>query len=159
MEPEWTDLPYSAAFLPFIDALVNRVARGEVTVADGAVGVPTLLPDQVTEVRRGASVWRVEGGAGFRPKSPGVYWLLAGKDTVGALGAGADPRESALTPASVRSVEDLWGARVVGGEEAGRAAFALTARAELRGVLLWVALLLGLAELILAAWGGRRSRG
>lgn len=159
MEPEWTDLPYSAAFLPFIDAMVNRVARGEVTVADGAVGAPTLLPDQVTEVRRGGSSWPVEGGAGFRPRMPGVYWLIAGKDTVGALGAGADPRESDLTPASPGSVEQLWEARVVGADAAGGAAFALTARAELRGLLLWIALGLGLAELLLAAWGGRRSEG
>jgi hypothetical protein len=105
------------------------------------------------------SSWQVEGGAGFRPRSPGVYWLLAGKDTVGALGAGSDPRESALAPAASGSVEELWEARVVGVETAGRAAFALTARAGLRGVLLWSALLLGAAELLLAAWGGRRSRG
>jgi aerotolerance regulator-like protein len=158
LEPEWTDLPYSAAFLPFVDALVNRVARGEVAVAEGAVGTPTLLPDAVTEVRRGVERWSVEGGAGFRPPAPGVYWLLAGTDTLGALGAGADPRESELAAAEPAVVERLWRARVTGIEGAGAAAFALAARADLRGLLLWVALVVGLAELVLAGWGGRQRR-
>ncbi len=157
LEPEWTDLPYSAAFLPFVDALVNRVARGEVATSDAAVGEPTLLPDAVTEVRRGGERWIVEGGAGFRPPTAGVYWLVAGNDTVGALGAGADPRESLLTPATRGTVERLWHARVVTGDAPGAAAFALAARADLRGVLLWLALVCGVAELILASWGGRES--
>ena len=155
LEPEWTELPYSAAFVPFVDALVNRVARGEVAVADAAVGAPTPLPDAVTEVRRENERWTVEGGAAFRPPLPGVYWLMAGPDTLGALGAGADPRESELTPAAAGMVARLWRARVVGAAGAGAAAFALAARADLRGLLLWVALLTGLAELVLAGWGGR----
>jgi hypothetical protein len=158
LEPEWSDLPVSAAFLPFVDALVNRVARGEVAVAEGAVGAPTLLPDAVTEVRRGTDRWEVEGGAPFTPAVPGVYWLLAGRDTIGTLGAGADPRESVLTAAEGGSVERLWGARVIGPEEAGQAAFALAARADLRGIFLWVALLAGLGELVLAGWGARRAQ-
>jgi hypothetical protein len=158
LEPEWSDLPVSAAFLPFIDALVNRVARGEVAVEEGAVGAPALLPDAVTEVRYGTERWVVEGGASFTPTAPGVYWLLAGRDTVGSLGAGADPRESVLAAAGVASAARLWGARVIGPERAGEAAFALAARADLRGLFLWVALLAGLAELLVAGWGARRSR-
>lgn len=150
LEPDWTDLPYSAAFLPFIDALVNRVSRGEVAVSDAAVGEPMLLPDAVTSVRRGGEEWKVEGGAGFRPPAAGVYWLMAGNDTVGALGAGADPRESLLAPAAVGNVERLWHARVVSAESPGAAAFALAARADLRGALLWLALVCGVAELIVA---------
>ena len=88
-----------------------------------------------------------------------MYWLLAGRDTVGSLGAGADPRESVLLAAEGGSVERLWGARVIGPERAGQAAFALAARADLRGMFLWVALLAGLAELVLAGWGARRSAG
>ncbi|MBW8772089.1 MAG: BatA and WFA domain-containing protein [Gemmatimonadetes bacterium] len=150
LEPEWTDLPYSAAFLPFIDALVNRVARGEVATSEATVGEPTLLPDAVTAVRRAGEEWKVEGGGGFRAPTAGVYWLIAGKDTVGTLGAGADPRESVLAPAPAGSVERLWHARVVSAESPGTAAFALAARADLRGALLWLALVCGLAELILA---------
>ena len=159
LEPEWTDLPVSAAFLPFVDALVNRVARGEVAVEEGAVGAPTLLPDAVTEVRRGTERWEVEGGAAFTPPAPGVYWLLAGRDTIGSLGAGGDPRESVLAAADAGSVERLWRARVIGPARAGEAAFALAARADLRGVFLWVALVAGLAELVVAGWGARRGGG
>ena len=54
-------------------------------------------------------------------------------------------------------VEALWGARVVGVEQAGRAAFALAARSDLRGLLLWVALIAGILELVVVAWGGRRG--
>ena len=158
LEPEWTAVPYSAAFLPFVDALVNRIARSEVVVADAAVGAPALLPDGVTGVRQGGRTWAVEGGAGFRAPTPGVYWLLAGEDTVGALSAAGDPRESILAAAPRSVVEGLWGARVVGPEEGAEAAFALAARADLRGVLLWVVLACGLAELLLAAWGGRAGR-
>jgi hypothetical protein len=51
----------------------------------------------------------------------------------------------------------LWGARVVGIEGAGRAAFALAARSDLRGLLLWVALIAGILELVVVAWGRRRG--
>jgi len=158
LEPEWTGLPYSAAFLPFIDALVNRIARSEVVVADAAVGAPTLVPDVVTEVRQGAATWSVEGGAGFRPPAPGVYWLLAGRDTVGALSAAGDPRESLLAAAPASVVEGLWGARVVEPAAGPAAAFSLAARADLRGAFLWLAVVCGLAELVVAAWGGRIGR-
>jgi hypothetical protein len=157
LEPEWTGLPYSAAFVPFIDALVNRVARGEIAAVTGSVGAPAFLPDAVTEVVRGTSRWRVEGGSGFVANELGVHWLLNGADTVGALNVGADPRESLLVPAGSGVVEELWGARVTGIEGAGRAAFALAARSDLRGLLLWVALIAGILELVVVAWGRRRG--
>src|SRR4029079_17833716 len=85
LDPAWTDLPVSAGFMPFMDALVNRLARGEVSLADGAPGDPLPLPDLVSEVRQGERNWRVEGGGVFRPGAPGAYYLLAGTDTVGAI--------------------------------------------------------------------------
>jgi hypothetical protein len=157
LEPEWTGLPYSAAFVPFVDALVNRVARGEIAAVTGSVGAPALLPDAVTEVVRGAARWRVEGGSGFVASELGVHWLVNGTDTVGALNVGADPRESLLAPAEPGVVEELWGARVTGTEGAGRAAFALAARSDLRGLLLWMALIAGILELVVVAWGRRRG--
>ncbi|MFI5235090.1 MAG: BatA and WFA domain-containing protein [Gemmatimonadales bacterium] len=155
-DPAWTDLPVSAAFVPFVDALVNRLARGEVVVDDGTVGASVLLPDAVSEVRRVDARWAVEGGAGFTPPSPGLYWLLSGRDTIGALAANADPRESLLAPASASLVRSLWpSARVLPLADAVNAAFALSSRTDLRGPLLWAALLLALAELVVAGWGGR----
>lgn len=155
-DPAWTDLPLAAGFVPFVDALANRIARGEVVTDDAAAGEPTLLPDAVTAVRGAGRSWSVEGGAAFTPPEPGVYWLLAGRDTIGALAANADPRESLLAPATPAQVRALWPtARVVTGAAAGAAAFALGARSDLRGPLLWTALALAIAELLVAGAGAR----
>ena len=159
LDPAWTDLPVSAGFMPFMDALVNRLARGEVSLADGAPGDPIPLPDLVSEVRQGERDWRVEGGGVFRPADPGAYYLLAGTDTVGAISANIDPRESLLAPATDRQVEQLWkGARIVSLGAAGDAVFGSAARGDLRGPLLWAALALALAEVLLASLWRRQPR-
>ena len=157
LDPAWTGLPLSAGFMSFMDALLNRVARGEVVLLSSPPGDPVLLPDVVTEVRAGERSWRVEGGAAFRAPDIGSYFLLAGGDTVGALSVNPDPRESALTAASDGRLTQLWpGARVVPLAGAADAAFRSLARGDLRGPLLVAALLLGLAELFVASiW--RRS--
>jgi hypothetical protein len=152
LDPAWTDLPVAAGFMPFMDALVNRLARGEVSLADGAPGDAVSLPDQVSDVRQGERDWRVEGGGTFRPGEPGAYYLVAGNDTVGAITANIDPRESVLAPASDGQARQLWkGARMVALGDAGDAAFSSAARGDLRGPLLWAALALGLAEMALAS--------
>lgn len=152
LDPAWTGLPVSAAFMPFMDALLNRVARGEITLTGGFPQDPVSLPDQVTEVRMGDRRWAAEGGAPFRPAEPGIHFLLAGQDTVGALAVNFDPRESLLDRASDDAVEDLWeGATIVSPEEGPSRAFSLGIRSDLRGPLLWGAFLLGLAELLLAS--------
>jgi hypothetical protein len=152
LDPEWTDLPVSAGFMPFMDALVNRLARGEVAMVEGAPGDPVPLPDQVSDVRQGDREWQVEGGGRFRPAEPGAYYLLAGRDTVGAIAANIDPRESRLAPVTDAQARRLWsGARVVSLAEAGDATFSSAARGDLRGPLLWAALLLGLTEMALAS--------
>lgn len=159
LDPAWTDLPVSAGFMPFMDALVNRLARGEVSLADGAPGDAVPLPDQVSDVRQGERDWRVEGGGTFRPGAPGAYYLLAGEDTVGAITANIDPRESWLAPASDAQVRRLWhGARLASLGDAGDAAFSSAGRGDLRGPLLWAALLLGLAEMALASLWRREPR-
>jgi hypothetical protein len=158
LDPEWTELPVSAGFMPFMDLLVNRLARGEVTLAQGAPGDPVTLPDQVSRVRQGDRVWPVEGGMLFRPADVGAYYLLAEDDTVGAIAANIDPRESLLTPAPDEQVRRLWpGARLVEPEEVGPLAFSTGALGDLRGPLLWLALALGLGELALASLWRRQA--
>lgn len=156
-DPAWTALPLGAGFLPLVDAMVNRLARGQVATLTGAPGDPILLPDLVTEVVQGERRWRVEGGAAFRPPVPGGYFLLAGRDTVGGLTVALDPRESLLSPAADREITGLWpGARVVPLADAPGAAFAGAGRASLQGPLLWLVLVLGVLEVALAS-GVRRS--
>ena len=158
LDPDWTDLPVSAGFMPFMDALLNRLARGEVALTAGIPGDPVQLPDFVTGVRQGERGWRVEGGGFFRPHDPGVYYLVAGDDTVGAVSANIDSRESLLTRATDTRVKTLWrGARPVVLEKAGAASFSSAARGDLRGPLLWLALLLGLLEMVLASALRRRE--
>jgi len=157
-DPAWTSLPLSARFVSFMDAVVNRIARGQLAMLKGAPGDAVLLPDQVTEVAQGERRWAVEGGAAFHPTGTGAYYLLAGPDTVGGLSVNLDPRESLLLPASDGQVEALWpGSRVVRLAEAPGAAFAGAGRASLQGPVLWLALALALAEVALAS-GLRRGR-
>jgi hypothetical protein len=157
LDPEWTTLPLTASFMPFMDQLVNRVARNPLTVLEAAPGDPVLVPDVVTTVARGDRRWQVEGGAAFRPAALGVYYLLAGRDTVGGVAVNLDARESLLGPATTGAVTALWpNARVVSLAESPGAAFAGAGRASLAGAFLWVALLLGLTEVALAS-GLRRS--
>ena len=157
LEPAWTELPISAGFMPFMDVLLNRLARGETALEQGAAGDPVRLPDLVTEVRQGDRIWRVEGGGLFSPSEPGVHFLLAGRDTIGAISVNPDPRESQLARATDTQARRLWrGARVVPLREAGAVAFSSASRGDLRGPLLWTALVVGLLEVGFASGWRRR---
>jgi hypothetical protein len=113
MDPAWTELPLSAGFVPFMDLLLNRLARGEVLIARAAPGDAQPVPDLATAVRQGEREWQVEGGGSFRPADVGDYYLVAGADTLGAISANLDPRESLLAPASDDRIRQLWkGSRV-----------------------------------------------
>jgi hypothetical protein len=158
LDPAWGDLPVSASFMPFMDVLINRLARGELALSAAAPGDPVPLPDLVTDVRQGDRAWHVEGGELFQPAEPGVYYLLAGRDTAGAISVNLDPRESRLERASDRQVTQLWRkARVVPLGQAAPLAFSSFTRGDLRGPLLWVAFALGLMEAGLASGRRRRS--
>ncbi len=160
--PDETGLPLSGAFVPFVAALVNRISRGESGVMDAFPGSAVALPGRVTALALGDSVTAVEPGAVIEaPGVPGVYALLASRDTVGLLAVGPDPRESDLT----RADGDDWrralpGARVTVTDAAdryGAERFRGAGQSELTGWLLAVALAVLLAESLLAAGGGRRG--
>jgi hypothetical protein len=158
LEPDWTELPVSAGFMPFMDLLLNRLARGEIVFEQGSVGEPVRLPDLASEIRQGSRSWRVEGGGVFRPVEQGAHYILSGRDTIGAVSVNPDPRESQLARAGDRQVRRLWrGARVVSLRDAGGAAFSVASRGDMRGPLLWTALLVGLVEAGFAS-GWRRRR-
>ena len=96
LEPEWTELPVSAGFMPFMDCLLNRLARGEVTLAEGAPGDAGPAARSVTACGRvsASGRWRVADGSA-RP-TPGCTSSWPRRDTVGAISANLDPRESLL---------------------------------------------------------------
>jgi hypothetical protein len=157
-DPEWTELPVSAGFVPFLDVLVNQIAQGDLAQLTSAPGAPVRLPDRVSEVLLDGRAWPVEGGAMYRAPAVGAYYLAAERDTVGMLAVNVDPRESILQRASDRHIRSLWRPeRLVPLSEAPSVAFAAGARSDLRGPLLWLALLLGLAEVAVAS-AGRRAK-
>jgi hypothetical protein len=140
----------------FVDQLLNRLARGELSSLDAAPGDPVALPDVVDAVAEGERRVGVEGGARYVAADTGVQYLLSGRDTVGVLSVNPDPRESRLLPATDRQLRELWPtARVLDLERAPAQAFAGAARGDLTALFLWLALLLGLAEVGLASWWKR----
>jgi hypothetical protein len=158
LDPAWTGLPLSARFVPFLDALLNRLVRGDVVALASAPGDPVVLPDGVDAIAQPAGRLPVEGGATWHPALPGVHYLLRGADTVGVVSVNPDPRESDLTRATQTSVLALWDdVRIVGLDEAPGTAFQVAGRGDLRASLLWLALAIGLVEAGLAAWRRRST--
>ena len=151
LEPDWTELPLSAQFVPFVDFLANRAARGEVVQLEAAPGELVVLPPATTTLVRDGLSRPIGGGEGFRPSELGLAYLLSGPDTIGVLAVNPDPRESEMERVGDRTIRQLWpGARVVGLRDAGTAAFAAGGRADLRGTVLLVVALLALADAALA---------
>ncbi len=158
LDPSWTALPFSANFVPFLDALLTRAIRGEPPASDLLVGEAIRVPDRVTAMSHDGERELVEGGMQWRVTQPGSYLLFAGTDTVGGLSATLDPRESDLTPASDDAVRALWGNVTIANLDGGaRRAFALTGRGDLRGPLLALALCCALVETGVLGLAHRRT--
>ena len=160
LDPAWTALPVSAGFMPFMDALLNRFARGEVALVGGAPGDPVLLPDRVTEVRRGERELAGRGRRLVPSRANRASTSCSPATTPSARSAAnLDPRESRLARGAATPRCGRCGAgRGVGmSRTAPAAAFSAAARGDLRGPLLWSALLLGLAEVGLASAVRRRD--
>ena len=157
LDPSWTVLPLSASFVPFLDAMLTRTATGSEITPDLVAGEPMRLPDRVTAVVRAGITEPVTGGSVWTPRTTGVFHLLAGADTLGAISVRLDPRESDLSRAADRDVRALWRGATVAGLTGGPAlAFAAGGRGDLRGVLLLLALGCALAETVLV---GRARKG
>lgn len=155
LDPGWTALPLSAEFIPFLDALLNRVMSGQLTTLTAAPGEAVRLPDRVDGILLADQRWPAEGGGAWRPAATGLHFLLDGQDTVGVIAVNPDPRESLLARADDDQVRTLWpGARLVELDEAGAVAFSAAGRGDLRGPLIALAVVLALVETALAS--GRR---
>jgi hypothetical protein len=154
-DPSWTALPLTAAFVPLLDGLATRSVRGEPVVSRVTAGTPTVLPGAATAVAaHGGTPGPVEGGALWTPPAPGGYWLFDGRDTIGALSATIDPRESSLRRATDAELAAAWPGVVVAALDGGASrAFVSGGRGDLRPLLLVLAVLAVLGESLLA---GRR---
>jgi hypothetical protein len=126
-----------------------------------APGDVVVFPDGVPGFAAAQGPARAEGGRAAAPVTPGVYPLLNGTDTVGALVVAPDPRESDLTRAADRDVAAVFpGAlvRVVDSPRAYAAArFSGSGQGELTPWLLVAALVVLVAESLVAAGVGRRA--
>jgi Aerotolerance regulator N-terminal len=162
LEDGWTGLPVSAAFVPFVDLLVNRIAAGQAVALAAAPGDVVELPAGADALLTPEGPVAVTGDRRITaPRTPGVYYLRAAAgDTVGALAVNHDPRESRLAEADGRVLRAVLGgeAQLLGARALDRELFGGARRADLSGVLLLVALLALAAEFALASLGARAGR-
>lgn len=123
LDTAWTALPASPGFVPFVDALVNRIGRGEaeVTTAEGAPRVEFRL--------RGADT---VGATAFGP-DPRESDLTPAPPALALAALGGKDRAEILADAQFAA-----------------ARFAGTRRADASGLLLVFALLLAATELVVA---------
>jgi hypothetical protein len=122
LDTAWTGLPARSQFVPFLDALVNRVAR------EGGSPNP---------------VRQTEG-------PPALRFEIRGADTIAATVSAPDPRESDLSPASESLIADLLRADVMRDAALARAGFAGFTRTDITSVLLILGLVLAAIELVVA---------
>ncbi len=162
MDEAWTALPVGAAFVPFVDLLVNRLAARQGWIAGGTPGAVVEVPPTAAAVLTPRGAITVPSDRRITaPLEPGVYFLQGTSgDTVGALEINHDPQESRLEVSSGTAIRAAFGndSRIVRSDEFDRALFRGTRRAELTGVLIAAAILAALAELAVSSAGsGRRE--
>jgi hypothetical protein len=162
LEPEWTALPTSAGFLPFVEALVSRIAVRESGAVRAVSGEPVGMPTGATGLLLPAGELPLGERRGVTaPDEPGVYFLAgAGGDTVGALEVNHDLRESLLDRADAAELRAALGdrARLLSAGAFDRELFGGARRAELTSGLLIAAVVVALAELLVSTATARTRR-
>ncbi|MFQ5550461.1 MAG: VWA domain-containing protein [Gemmatimonadales bacterium] len=154
----WTDLPVSAAFVPFVDYLVNRLAGPNAWLRDAAPGAPVRLPPGVMRLVGPSGETAVADGDTFvAPAVLGTFFMISGAaDTVGVLNVVPDRRESDLAVAEFAGLRASFG-DVASSPDLTRVVFRGGSSADLTPVLLVLALVVALTELAAATLGSRRS--
>lgn len=164
MDPQATDLPISARFLPWIEGVLVRhllTDGGRIVYATPLASVQ--LPLGVDELRGAEDrTFAVSGRAVTAPSAAGVYWMRRAGAVVGALVVNAEPAESDLAPLDSAGVA----ARIVGRapavvtarDDVARTAFSSAARRPLAGMMFVALVGLLLVESVVAR-ESRRSQG
>ena len=154
MEVEWTELPVTAAFVPFVDLLINQIAARQSWIQSTAPADAVDLPAGVLELVGEAGMVPVSARRSAAPLEPGVYFMReAGGDTIGALEVNYDARESRLETADRTLLSSRLGSdlRIVDAGGLRRELFSASRRADLAGILLATALLCLLLEFAVAS--------
>jgi hypothetical protein len=153
-----TDLPVKASFLPWLDGLLaQRLTEGTAGVAEsapgGAVRVPSLA--DAIEAPDGSTAPVSPGALHEVPWTAGVHFWRRGTERVGALVVNAEPSESDLTRLPADSLAARLGAETASADPAAaaRAAFAAGGARALARTFLVLALLLLVAEALVARRG------
>ena len=164
MSPEWTRLPVSASFVPFVDFLINRIAAVESWIVRGNPGEVVELPPSARTMHgeSSADVMSIPGDRRLvAPRSPGVYFLRSSSgDTVGALEVNTDPKESLLRVADEnqlwiafgRDAQILESTALVGG------LFGSVGQRSLTGLFLFLTMIAALGEFLVASAGGQSRK-
>ncbi len=172
LDPQWSDLPLTGTYLPLLHECVRYLSEtGEraahrLVVGDGAtVWLPAVPEGGAVTLRTPSGETRAVGpepGPGgyalelTQADAPG-FWVFESQagDTLAALAAGIDVRESDLDRVPVDELQDRLGPErgVVLGEEAGLSREVKEARVgrEIGRWFLWAAALLLLAEMMVAS--------
>ena len=160
LEDTWTALPVSAAFVPFLDFLLNRAAAEQTWIVRSTPGATVSLPSPVATVALRSGPVPVPADRNIvSPLATGVYFLSSeAGDTVGALEVNHDRRESRLAPATRPQLRAAFGSRVTLLNERAfqRELFGGARRADLANAFLVAALLAALVELGVASFLGAR---
>jgi hypothetical protein len=174
-DDSWTDFPLATQFLPFVhemglflsssmgfgenytvgEEVVVRVARREGEAAlEGPTGTTLVFPQLVGH------------GQGYRidpPAVPGVYFLTGDRETLSVFAVNVDAAESDLSKISTGDMaSDLEGldvSRIRGVEDIGESISVLRRGRELSHTFIWLALILLLAETVIASSLLNRFRG
>ncbi len=164
LDPDHSTLPVDAAMLPFMEALLFRwTGLGGVVPSPVMAGESVILPEGADSVASpGGQVMRVDGGSPYTPMKAGIHAVFVSAGDTSLLAATVPPSESDLAeaPASafasglgaphaiVAATDSEWLASIYGSRRGARVAPYLMA----------LALLLVLAEVVLATPGASRSR-
>jgi len=156
-----TDLPVRAAFLPWLDDIIaQRLVAGTAGVVEsapgGAVRVPALA--EGLEAPDGTVTAMTAGATFDAPWLAGVHFWRRGVDRVGALVVNPEPSESDLARVATDSLAQRLGAVAASADPvaAGRAAFAAGGSRALARTFLFLALLLLVAETLIARRGSSK---
>ena len=159
-DPAASDLPVRAGFVPWLDAvLAERLSAAGGLAMDAAPGARVTVPTGVTALESpDGSTRALTAGSTIRaPWRVGTYFWQRTNQRAGALVVNAEPEESSILQLASADLQTRLRADQleVTSERVARASFAANGRRALATPLLILAVLLLLAESILA----RRGRG